>query len=720
MKYTIFLSLLCISTSFAQVRNTVTLEDIWINKTFAPKQIESIRFSNDGEHYFVLEDKKIVSKYRLAQGDKISEMLNLDDFQEFKGKKIDAYQMSADEKKILVAVNSTSIYRHSFEADYGCVDLEMQSAQPVSANGKQQLATLSPNSQKIAFVRNNNLFYVDLQNMLETQITFDGKKNQIINGTTDWVYEEEFGFVQGFQWSPNSDQIAFLRFDESQVQAYAMTLWDSLYPSEYRYKYPKAGEDNSKLTLHLYNLKTKHTTKIPLEKFHDFYIPKFGWTTLNNELYFEVMNRHQNQLDLNIFNTQNETITTIYAETNPAYIEVPEVIFMPDKFIITSEKEGYNQIYEYAKNGQLIQKLTPGTYDVTAIYGLDEKHGFLYFQAAKTNPMNREICGVNVDNKTPKTFFVSSEQGVNTAVFVKKYQYFMNTHSTANSAPKHTLHRANGKLLKTLEDNAGINQKFKDYNFVEKTFGTIKNSVGDEMPYWIMRPKNPIPGKKYPLLMFQYSGPGSQQVLNGHAGTSDYLWYQMLVSEGFVVACVDGRGTGNRGEAYKKCTYLQLGKYETEDQITAAKYFGNLDFIDASRIGIWGWSYGGFMSTLCVLKGNDVFKMAMAVAPVTSWRYYDNIYTERYMRKPQENPSGYDENSPINGVEKMTGKYLLVHGTADDNVHLQNTIEMIKALNNAGKHYDLYLYPNKNHSIFGEQTRLHLYQKLTTFIRENL
>ncbi len=718
-KISLFL-LLCGFAYFAQAQKTITLEDIWTKNTFSAKRINAIRSANDGEHYFVLENGNTIAKYKLTSGEKISEMLDLSEFADYKETAVDGYQMSVDEKKVLITTNSDYIYRHSFDADFICFDLENKTAKPVSTNGKQRLATLSPNSQYIAFVRNNNLFYVDMQTNTEIQITTDGEFNRIINGTTDWVYEEEFGFTQGFQWSPNSDKIAFLRFDESNVKEYTMTMWGELYPAEYRYKYPKAGEDNSLVTLHVYDLKTQQISAIPLSQYSDFYIPKFGWTTNNDELFFMVLNRHQNHLDLNIFNTQTQATTTVYNETNKAYIDVPDLIFTSDKFIITSEKEGYNQIYEYAKNGTFIKKLTPENYDITAVYGLDEKNKRLYFQAAKSSSMNREIGWVNVDKKAPKIVLVSSETGINTAVLNKTYRYFINTHSSANTAPKYTLHDANGKLLKTLEDNAELNQKFKDYNFVEKTFGTIKNSVGDEMPYWIMRPANLQQGKKYPLLMFQYSGPGSQQVANSNVRSTDYLWYQMLVNEGYIVVCVDGRGTGNRGEAYKKSTYLQLGKYETEDQITAAKYFATLDFIDASRIGIWGWSYGGFMSTSCLLKGNDLFKMAIAVAPVASWRYYDNIYTERYMRKPSENTSGYDDNSPINFVENLKGKYLLVHGTADDNVHFQNAIELVDALNKAGKHYDFYVYPNKNHSILGGQTRLHLYQKMTNFIRENL
>ncbi|MDR2907090.1 MAG: S9 family peptidase [Bacteroidales bacterium] len=720
MKNFIFPLLCACTTWLSAQQKTITLEDIWTKNTFAAERIDAIRSANDGEHYFVLENRQIIAKYQLTTGEKTSELLNLSQFSDYKETVIDGYQMSADEKKVLITTKSNPIYRRSFEAEFVCFDLETQIGTPVSVNGKQRLSTFSPNSNHIAFVRNNNLFYADLQTHTETQITTDGEFNRIINGTTDWVYEEEFGFTQGFHWSPNGDKIAYLRFDESHVKEYAMTMWGELYPTEYRYKYPKAGEDNSLVTLHVYDLKTQQKSTVPLSQYSDFYIPKFGWTMDNDELFFMVLNRHQSKLDINLFNTQNQTVTAIYNETNHAYIEVPELIFTSDKFIITSEKEGYNQIYEHKKDGTFIKKLIPENYDVTAVYGLDEKSKRLYFQAAKSSSINREIGWVNVDKKTPKITLVSSEMGFNTAVFSKTYQYFINTHSSANTAPKYTLHDSNGKLLKVLEDNATLNQKFKDYNFVEKTFGTIKNAVGDEMPYWIMRPKDLEQGKKYPLLMFQYSGPGSQQVTNSDGRSADNLWYQMLVKEGYIIVCVDGRGTGNRGEAYKKSTYLQLGKYETEDQIMAAKYFASLDFIDASRIGIWGWSYGGFMSTSCLLKGNDVFKMAIAVAPVASWRYYDNIYTERYMRTPYENADGYDDNSPVNFVENLTGKYLLVHGTADDNVHFQNAIELADALNTAGKHYDFYIYPNKNHSILGSQTRLHLYQKMTNFIRENL
>ncbi|MBT6699450.1 MAG: S9 family peptidase, partial [Flavobacteriales bacterium] len=554
-----------------------------------------------------------------------------------------------------------------------------------------------------------------------TQITNDGEKNKIINGASDWVYEEEFSLVRSFEWSGDSKTIAYFKFDESDVKEFSMDLFKGgLYPTQEVFKYPKTGEDNSEVTLHLYNLQTKRTRNLKFEKDYE-YFPRIKWfDNTNPQLVVYGMNRHQNELDFIITNT-NGSNRVLFTETDKYYIDVHDNLRYLEKqesFIWTSEKNGYNHIYLKSLDG-IETQITNGDWEVTNFYGIDSED-YIFYSSNESGSIHSTMYKMNINSKLGKGVPMTKTTGTNKIAFSKGMKYFKNSYTDHNTPPSITLHRtSDGDTIKILEDNSDFNETLAEYNLSEKEFFTIETEEGVELNAWMMKPTDFDSKKEYPLYMFLYGGPGSQQVTDSW-GWFNYFWYQHLNQLGYIVACVDNRGTGGKGAEFKKMTYQELGKYETIDQINAAKHFGSLNYIDSNRIGIQGWSYGGYMSSLAITKGADVFKMAIAVAPVTNWRYYDNIYTERYMRTPQENASGYDDNSPINHVEKLKGSYLLIHGSADDNVHVQNTMEMISALVKANKQFDLFIYPDKNHGIYGGNTRYHLYKKMTEFILNNL
>jgi dipeptidyl-peptidase-4 len=584
-----------------------------------------------------------------------------------------------------------------------------------------QEPTFSPDAKKIAYAKGNNLFIYDIDSQSNTQVTNDGSKNTIINGITDWVYEEEFAFVRAFDWSKDSKKIAFIRFDESQVPEFSMSIFKKdLYPKTETFKYPKAGEKNSQVTLHLYDVDAKSTKKVDLSQYNDFYIPRIKWTNDANVLSAQVLNRHQNNLDLLFIDGNTGAEKVVLNEKDKAYVDITDnLTFLKDNsFIWTSEKDGFNHIYFYDKTGKLKNQVTKGNWEVTNYYGFEEKTKTIFYQSVEGSSINRAVYKINLNGKNK--IKLTQNTGANSATFSPNFQYFINTFSTASQPTIYTLNESKtGKQVQVIENNEALASKLKSYGLPQKEFFVLKTEKGNELNAWIMKPKDFDSSKKYPVFMIQYSGPGSQQVVNQWGGSNEY-WFMMLTQQGYIVACVDGRGTGFKGADFKKVTQNQLGKYEVEDQIDAAKVIGNYPFVDKSRIGIWGWSYGGFMSSNCILKGNDVFKMAIAVAPVTNWRFYDTVYTERYMQTPQENPSGYDTNSPINFVDKLKGKYLLIHGSADDNVHVQNSMQMMEALIQANKQFDSQIYPDKNHGIRGGKTSIQLYYKMTTFINDNL
>ena len=630
------------------------------------------------------------------------------------------YTFSNDETKVLLATNEESIFRRSTLGNYYVYNVKDESLTSVSED-KIQEPTFSPDGLKVAYGRNNNLYSKDLISNETTQITFDGEKNKIINGITDWVYEEEFKFVRAFDWNAASTKIAFIRFDETEVPEFSMDVYGTgLYQTQHVFKYPKAGEANSVVSLHIYDLDSNTTHQVKVNKaYNDFYIPRIKWTKDADVLSAHYMNRHQNELDLWFINAKTNTSSLILTETDKAYVEVTDnLTFLKDNsFIWTSEKDGYNHIYHYSKEGGLINQITKGNWEVTDYYGYDEKTNTIFYQSVENGSINRAVYSIKLNGRNKTR--LSKKTGTNAAAFSADFTYFINTFSSATTPPEYSLNNASsGNLIKSIKDNDELSKLLLDYKISEKEFSTI-NINGNDLNMWMIKPADFETNKKHPLFMVQYSGPGSQEVANHWNSANDY-WFQYLAQQGYIIACVDGRGTGFKGAAFKKVTQKELGKYEVEDQIEAAKKLGDLPYIDNTRIGIWGWSYGGFMSSNCLFKGNDVFKMAIAVAPVTSWRFYDTIYTERFLGTPQENPRGYDDNSPINHVDRLKGDFLLIHGSADDNVHVQNTMRLVEALIQADKQFDWAIYPDKKHSIYGGNTRLHLYKKMTNFIHEKL
>jgi len=710
---------LFIAQSVSAQEKMIQLEDIWASRTFSPEWVWGINSMNDGVHYSSLNygsDNVYVCEYSYETGDSVSTIV---DSKNLEGISFGDYSFSADEQKVLLPTETESIYRHSSRSKYYIYDRATQTSQELSTD-KQRLAQFSPDASKVAFVRANNIFIKDLKSDSETQVTLDGEMNKIINGATDWVYEEEFAFDNGFQWNASGTKIAYYRFNEEAVPEFSMDMFSDLYPSQYRFKYPKAGEANSTVEIFIYDLASNEIVEADIEVEDEFYIPRIKWTNDENVLSVQRMNRHQNNLDFILVNATDGSAKTIFTETDDAYIDVTDnLTFLNDgeHFVWTSEKSGYNHLYLYNLKGKQVRKITKGDYDVTDFYGVDETNNTIYFGSAERSPMHRDVCAVQLNGRNKRV--LTNKTGTNSATFSTSYKYFINQHSDANTPYYFSLYNAEGSEVRMLKDNARLNGALSEYALSQKEFFNFETTEGVNLNGWMMKPHDFDESKEYPVFMFLYGGPGSQQVTDAWGG-SNFLWYQMLTQQGYIVACVDNRGTGARGAEFKKCTYQQLGKLETQDQIEANRHLASLPYVDGSRIGIFGWSYGGYMSSLCLLKGADDFKMAIAVAPVTNWRYYDSIYTERYMRTPQENASGYDDNSPINHVEKLKGKYLLVHGSADDNVHYQNTMEMVNAMVNANKQFDLFIYPNKNHGIYGGYTRLHLFTKMTNFIKENL
>ncbi|MEE1204076.1 MAG: DPP IV N-terminal domain-containing protein [Bacteroidales bacterium] len=696
----------------------ITLEDIWVKGTFRSKSIAGIRSMNNGENYCILTSEGI-EKYSYADGKKVETIVSFAGLK-FKGanEQVFEYEFNSDETKVLLATSPQFIYRRSYLANYYVYDMNTKQITSV-CDEKVRLADFSPNGSMVAYVKDNNIYVLSLADMSVRQLTTDGAFNKIIYGTTDWVYEEEFAITKGFFWSPDSKKIAFYSFDESKVKEFTIPYYGELYPMQYTYKYPKAGEDNSVIGVHVYDMETSKTHNIDLGPEKDIYVPRLQWT-LNNEVFLHKLNRHQNHYELFLINCNDYKMQKVYDERNECYIEQAEnVTFLADKqhFILKSEKNGFMNLYKVGLYTREIDPITSGKYDVDQICYIDPKTEQIYFTAAQSEAYNRELLVVDKKKKIKK---LSGKVGTYTADFSANGKYYISSYSDTDTPTVYTINNNSGKVLLTLEDNKDLKETLKKYGKERKEFGKFKTSIGVELDYWIIKPAKMEAGKKYPLLFYVYGGPGSQEVLNSQSRISDYMWFRMLAQKGYVVACVDGRGTGMNGEKFKKCTYMELGKYETEDQIEAAKYFGSLPYIDKERIGIFGWSYGGYMSTLCLTKGADYFKTAIAVAPVTNWRYYDNVYTERFMRTPQENPTGYDENSPINHVDKMKGNYLLIHGTADDNVHYQNSMDLITALIKANKQFEHFAYPNKDHGIYGGNTRFHLYTLMTDFILRKL
>ncbi len=720
-QFVTMLLLLVSTTNFAQKKD-INLEDIWSSYSFYAKSIDGIRSLNDGNYFTTIEKTKENGTALVKQSYSDKNYRNtIVDFNELlvdnKPIVVDEYDFNSNESKLLIAYDNESIYRYSSKSQYLVVDLATKKITKLTDGEKQMYATFSPNSSAVAYVKNNNLFYKNLVNNAEVQITFDGEAGKIINGASDWVYEEELEVVQAFKWSPDGNKIVYYKFNETNVKEWTLEYYNDLYPQKYHYKYPKAGEQNSKVDIYVYDLNTKENKKIVIPIEYE-YVSRINWSNDSKSVAIQSLNRLQNHLSVNLINVENNESKLIYDEKDERYVKVPTTVFFKSKnqFIITSEKDGYNHAYLYDLTGKLITQITKGSWEITDLYGVDEKNGTIYFQSTEISPMTRNIYSIKLTGKDKK--ILNTSNGVNHAEFSSSFKYFINTWSNAITPYKITINDNSGKVIRILEDNQLTTEKLNKFNISVPEFFkvTINN---EELNGWMIKPKNFDLTKKYPLFMYVYGGDGNQTVMDQYDGFNG-AWFQLLASKGYMVISVDNRGTEGRGGSFKKSIYKQLGKFETEDQIEVAKYFSSLSYIDGSRIGIFGWSFGGYLSSSCLLKGADVFKTAIAVAPVTNWRYYDNIYTERYMQTPQENSSGYDENSPINFVEKLKGNYLLVHGTADDNVHYQNTAEMITALVEANKQFTQFSYPNKNHGIRGGNTRLHLYNLMTNFILNNL
>jgi dipeptidyl-peptidase-4 len=714
---------LFVATLFsATAQQKITVEEIYRGE-FRAKGMDALQSMKNTNQYTVLNTDRTsrsqqIDLYDFATLKKVATVLDTKSHTDL-ADGIDSYTFSNDEKQILIANNTSPIFRHSFTATYYLYNLATKELTKVLENVQEP--TFSPDGTKIGYAKENDLFIYDIASKAITQVTTDGKKNEIINGIADWVYEEEFAFVRAFDWSSDSKKLAFIRFDESKVPQFSMDMYQKdLYPTSQTFKYPKAGEKNSEVSLHIFEVGSKSAKKINLGNYSDFYIARMKWTNDANILSAQVLNRHQDNLDLIFVDGTIGTAKVILNEKDKAYVDVTDnLTFLKDNsFIWTSEKDGFNHIYLYDKTGKLKNQVTKGKWEVTSYYGFDEKTKTVFYQSVENGSTVRDVYKISLDGK--KKVKLSSQVGTNGATFSPDFTYYINTYSSVTTPPTYTLNSSkDGKQAQEIVNNTPLVEKIKKYDLPTKEFFELTTEKGHKLNAWMIKPKDFDANKKYPVFMYQYSGPGSQEVANNWLDTND-MWFMMLSQQGYITVCVDGRGTGYKGADFKKCTQKELGKFEVEDQIDAAKVIGNYAYVDKSRIGIFGWSYGGFMSSNCLFKGADVFKMAIAVAPVTNWRFYDSIYTERYMTTPQENASGYDDNSPINHVSKLKGNFLLIHGTADDNVHVQNSMQMIEALVQANKQFDWAIYPDKNHGIYGGKTRIQLYNKMTNYIKEKL
>lgn len=689
--------------------------------TFSQESVYNINWMNDGQFYSAQEGNDIV-KYDVTKGTVIETILKGEDLSPTI--KFSNYSFSADEKKVLLMTDRKSIYRRSYTAVFYVYDFTTKNLQKLS-EGRQGYATFSPDGSKVGFTRDNNLFYVDLVTGKETQITNDGKFNHIINGSADWVYEEELYLTKAFDWSGDSKKIAYITFDESKVREYNLQKWNhgELYPEDYRFKYPKAGEDNSSVKLTIFHLDESKNVSVDLGNNTDFYIARINWTKDANVLSYRILNRLQNQLDYYHADAASGSSKLILRDKSDTYVDltyIDDLIYLNDgkTFITSSEKDGYKHLYQYSIDGKLIKQITQGSWEAEKFVGIDQKSKKLYYISTEISPLERYFYAIGLDGKSKTK--LSKTEGSNSVNMSNDFKYYINYVSNATTPLNVSLFKTKGNnLVKVLKDNKKTAEVAKEYNLQPKQFFTIKAADGQELNGFMLKPADFDATKKYPLMMFQYSGPGSQQVMNSW-GASNFTWHQMLIQKGYIVAVVDGRGTGGRGTVFKNMTYKQLGKLEIEDQIAVAKEMGTRPFIDDARIGIWGWSYGGYMSSMCMMKGADVFKAGIAVAPVTNWRYYDTIYTERYQGLPQDNASGYDDNSPSSHADKLNGNFLLVHGTGDDNVHFQNSVGLQQALIDAGKQFDSFYYPDNAHGIHRGGVRPHLFTMMTNWVLENL
>ncbi len=704
-----------------------TLKDIWSGGKFSGKSVRGIQWMSDGKSYTYLENDTISkstavmqffvkdqSKKLIVNGSQLK--LNSDD----PTFKFTTYQWSPDEKKILfVSAPPEKQYlsRLTPAGNFFLYEIGTKSFTRLSnVDVPQYNQKFSPDGKKIGYVRGNNIYVYDIATAKETQITSDGAEH-IINGKFDWVYEEEFGISDGWQWSPDGSAIAFWRLDENRVPEYTLTEWDSTHPSLTTMRYPKAGDPNSIVKIGVYNFANGSMTWLDLGSNNDIYIPRIQWTREKNILSVQRLNREQNFIELFFYNTTSGQQKLIVSEKSDTWVEVHDDLhFLKNgTFTWASERDGYRHIYRYKNDGTLINQVTKGEWDVDAFYGVDEKNGLVYFTSSELSPMDRQMYSCKLDGSKKKQ--LTRTAGTHSANFSPSYETFLEYYSNNSTPTQIRMVRNDGKELYVVEANE--NGALKEYTLPQTSFFTFTTTDSVTLYASLIKPQNFDSTKKYPVLVYTYGGPGSQVVRNSWGG-ANYLWYSMLVQKGYLIFMVDNRGTGARGTKFKTITYKNLGTWEVNDQIEGAKYLASLSYVDKNRIGIWGWSYGGYMASMTILLGADYFKTAVAVAPVTNWKFYDNIYTERYMGTPLNNPEGYAASAPMNHAGKLKGKFLLIHGTGDDNVHFQNSVNFVNALENANKQFSTMYYPNKNHGIYGGTTRLHLFTLITNFIFENL
>lgn len=721
--------LLCMAMSFLTsafaMSQQLTIEDINAGQYYA-RSIRGVTPMNDREHYTQLSpDNKRIVKYSYKTGKEVGVIFDVETARECDLEKIQGYIFSPDEKRILIETEREPIYRRSYSSVYHLYSVENNKLSELT-EGKIRIPVFSPDGNLIAFVRDNNIFLIKLlYGGSESQITKDGEINKVINGAPDWVYEEEFGYNSALTFSPDNKMIAYVRWDESNVKSFEFPMYKgdcpaymqyAEYPGKYTYKYPVAGEDNSKVSVKTFDIfsKVTRTMQLPIED--DAYIPRIRFTNNPEQLAIMTINRHQNRFDMYYANPRSGVCKLILRDESNWYIKesiYDNIKFYDKYFSLLSEKDGFAHLYWYTINGTLVKQVTQGEFEVKSFLGWDEKSNTFYYVSNEGSPLRTAVW--KTDGKGRKTC-LSQKEGTNNAMFSAGMKYFINFFNNTETPTEVTINDNNGKTIATLMDNADLKAKVAGMKMPEKEFFTFTTPEGYELNGWMMKPVDFDPSQKYPVLMFQYSGPGSQQVLD----TWSVSWETYMATQGYIAVCVDGRGTGGRGAAFEKCTYLSIGVKEADDQVSAAKYLGTLPYIDKDRIAIWGWSYGGYMTLMSMSQGSNVFKAGIAVAAPTDWRFYDTVYTERFMRTPQENKEGYDKASAINRIDKLHGKLLMVHGTADDNVHYRNMAEYCEELVQHDKYCDMQIYTNRNHNIMGGNTRNHLYKKLTNYIKENL
>lgn len=733
MKRFFTLLLLAIFVTGIQAQQKVTLRDI-AQGTYRAQGISGLKPMLDGEHYTqISSDHKRIVKYSFKTGEEVGTLFDVTTARDCDLKSFDDYILSPDEKLILIQTETKPIYRHSFTAVYYIYNVKNNKMEPLSNNGPQQVPLFSPDGNQIAFVRNNNIYLVKLLfGNSESQITKDGEYNHVLNGIPDWVYEEEFSFNRAFDFSADSKMIAYVRFDESAVPMFSFPWYKGLapektsyatYPGAYEYKYPKAGEVNSKVSVHTYDIKSHVTRKMDLQIDSDGYIPRIKFTSDPEKLAIMTLNRHQNRLDLYMANPRSGLCKVAIRDEAEQYIKesaYSNIKFYPEHIVMMSEKDGYNHLYLYTIAGNLVKQITKGQFEVTSFLGWDQKANVFYYASNEGSPLRTAIY--KIDGKGKKTK-LSTRTGSNSAIFSTNQKYYINTFSNISTPTLITLNDNRGKELTTLLDNSKLKAQTAQLNMPQKEFFTFRTSSGVELNGWMMKPANFNANKKYPVILHQYSGPGSQQVIDrwgiGSFGDGG-LFEAYMCDKGYIMVCVDGRGTGGRGAAFEKCTYLQLGVKEAEDQVETARYLGTLPYIDGKRIGVWGWSFGGYNTLMSMSDGSGAFKAGVAIAAPSDWRFYDTVYTERFMRTPKENAEGYDAGSAIKRAPQLKGSLLLIHGTADDNVHYQNCAEYSEALVQAGIQFDMQVYTNRNHGIFGGKTREHLMNRVANFFIQNL